>query len=187
MTYHTQVLTAKSPLPLCMYALSHPAKRNPVLAKVVPNRLENAVDLLLPNSIEAVLDKAASKTSSELQPNGKMMHACCFPCHLTCQQQTSKSRVWEVNACYCTCFTKFRQHQACDQQTSLGSFEVDSATLTDFGQHQAQHQMGKINLDQHLYCRVGTKSMWHQQNSGTVTCCAMPDAILLLCLLLLPT
>eukprot|EP00775_Hariotina_reticulata_P006650 gene6650-6875_t len=47
------------------------AKRNPVLAKIVPNHMENAVDMLLPNSLEAVLDKAASKTSSELQLNIK--------------------------------------------------------------------------------------------------------------------
>jgi len=58
-----------------LYALPNTAKRNPVLAKIVPNQLENAVDMLLPDSLEAVLDKAASKASSALQAADDVTHA----------------------------------------------------------------------------------------------------------------
>jgi hypothetical protein len=42
-------------------------KRNPYLAAIVPDAVENAVDALLPDSIEALLDRRCERVYCELQ------------------------------------------------------------------------------------------------------------------------
>lgn len=41
------------------------AKRNPFLAKFIPDRVENTVDALLPDKVERVLNRGASKVHGE--------------------------------------------------------------------------------------------------------------------------
>lgn len=43
----------------------HAAKRNPFLAKFIPDRVENIADALLPDSVERVLNRGASKVHGE--------------------------------------------------------------------------------------------------------------------------
>lgn len=82
-----------------LHALPNTAKRNPVLAKIAPNQLENAVDRLLPDSLEAVLDKAASKASSASQAADDIAHAGWFsiPADQCIQQEA------DVHVCLFIC------------------------------------------------------------------------------------
>ena len=52
------------------------AKRNVYLAAIVPDALENAVDLLMPDRLEALLDRGAGKVTRECPPASAIDHFC---------------------------------------------------------------------------------------------------------------